>query len=270
MYRKLDSERIVATLEVLRNRIEERFPGAGLAKVCAELTVIAQQSAARAAKIAAPNIVLRTAVFAILAIGVGLLAYVASLIDFRKTGDENVFSLLQGVEATMNIFVLMGAAVWALITLEERPKRRRALAALHELRSMTHVIDMHQLTKDPVTVMGPSVATQSSPQRTLSPFLLTRYLDYCSEMLSLTAKVAALYAQSLPDPVVTEAVNEIEQVTTNLSHKIWQKITIVQAMAAAGEVGQQAAVTLTSVAVVEMPDADAQEPLRPRDEPTTR
>jgi hypothetical protein len=228
MYRKLDPQRIVASLEVLHNRIEERLPGAGLAKVCAELTVIARQSAARADRIAAPNIALRIAVFAILATGVALLVYVASLIDYRKTGDESVFSVLQGVEATMNIFVLMGAAIWALITLEERPKRRRALAALHELRSITHVIDMHQLTKDPAAAAHGSNDTPSSPSRTLPPFLLVRYLDYCSEMLSMVAKVAALYAQSLPDPIVTEAVNEIEQVATNLSNKIWQKITIIE------------------------------------------
>ena len=36
-------------------------------------------------------------------------------------------------------------------------------------------------------------------------FELSRYLDYCSEMLSLTAKLAALYAQNLPDPVIIEA-----------------------------------------------------------------
>jgi hypothetical protein len=34
----------------------------------------------------------------------------------------------------------------------------------------------------------------------MSPFELTRYLDYCSEMLSLTSKLAAVYAQNLPDP----------------------------------------------------------------------
>ena len=44
---------------------------------------------------------------------------------------------------------------------------------------------------------------------------MTRYLDYCSEMLSLTNKLAALYAQYLPDAVVIDAVNDIEQLTTN-------------------------------------------------------
>jgi hypothetical protein len=35
MYRKLDPERIVGSLEQLTRRIEERFPGAGLAAVSA-------------------------------------------------------------------------------------------------------------------------------------------------------------------------------------------------------------------------------------------
>ena len=68
----------------------------------------------------------------------------------------------------------------------------------------------------------------------MSRFELTRYLDYCSEMLSLTNKLAALYAQHLPDPVIIYAVNDIEQLTTNLSSKIWQKITILDTGRPAG------------------------------------
>ena len=62
----------------------------------------------------------------------------------------------------------------------------------------------------------------------MTPFELTRYLDYCSEMLSLTAKLAALYAQSSSDAVVIDAVSDLTTLTTNLSSKIWQKITLVQ------------------------------------------
>lgn len=47
-------------------------------------------------------------------------------------------------------------------------------------------------------------------------------------MLALIGKAAALYAQHLADPVVLASVNEIEQLATNLSQKIWQKITIVE------------------------------------------
>jgi hypothetical protein len=47
-------------------------------------------------------------------------------------------------------------------------------------------------------------------------------------MLSLAAKVAALYADKLRDPVVIDAVGDIERLTTDLSQKIWQKIELFQ------------------------------------------
>eukprot|EP01038_Epipyxis_sp_PR26KG_P017703 gene17703-24658_t len=87
-------------------------------------------------------------------------------------------------------------------------------------------IDLHQLTKDPV--MFGAKLTKASPDRKLSPFELVRYLNYCSEMLSLSGKLAALYAQDFNDPDVIEAASDIEQLATNLSQKVWQKITIVQ------------------------------------------
>ena len=58
---------------------------------------------------------------------------------------------------------------------------------------------------------------------------LGRYLDYCSEMLALNSKLAALYAQSLHDPVVLAAVDEVETLTTGLTAKIWQKLVILNA-----------------------------------------
>lgn len=47
-------------------------------------------------------------------------------------------------------------------------------------------------------------------------------------MLSLTGKVAALYAQNFRDTVVLSAVNELESLTTGLCRKIWQKIMILR------------------------------------------
>jgi len=57
---------------------------------------------------------------------------------------------------------------------------------------------------------------------------LSRYLDYCSEMLSLTGKIAALYVQTYDDGVALAAVNEVEGLTTGLSRKIWQKLMILE------------------------------------------
>jgi len=121
----------------------------------------------------------------------------------------------------------MGAAIFFLVTIENRVKRSRALAALHELRSIAHVIDMHQLTKDPKVPGVAVVDTPSSPTRTFDDYQLTRYLDYCSEMLSLLGKIAAVYAQTSADREVTSAVNEVEVLTTGLSRKIWDKIQAI-------------------------------------------
>ena len=93
---------------------------------------------------------------------------------------------------------------------------------------------MHQLTKDPSAVVSIAGNTASSPPRTLSRFEVTRYLDYCSEMLSLTAKVAVLFAQVFPDATVTETVSDIERIAAGLSQKIWQKIMILETVGEAG------------------------------------
>lgn len=64
----------------------------------------------------------------------------------------------------------------------------------------------------------------------MTRFQLARYLDYCSELLSLTSKLAALHAQYLNDPVVLAAVNDVESLTGDLSATIWQKTMILDAV----------------------------------------
>lgn len=229
-FRTLEADQVIATIERLHNRISERFPAAGLADVCADLLNLARTNSARARRIARSNMPLRFGIFVLLLLGAAALAAVIALLRSVPTSADSIFSVLQGIEATANLSVLVGAGLFFLVRGEERGKRKRALKALHELRSLIHVIDMHQLTKDPSTTASISGATPSSPPRLLSPYELTRYLDYCSEMLSLTAKLAVLFAQSFPDPVVTEAVSDIERNASGMSQKIWQKIMIVGAL----------------------------------------
>jgi hypothetical protein len=227
MYRTLDPDKIVVTLELLERRIAERFANAGLVRVCAELTALARESRARTARLARPNLLLRSGSVLVALAGLAALAYVARLINVHGANTE-LFGMMQGIEAAVNLLVVVGAAVLFLTTLEGRAKRNAALADLHQLRSIVHVIDMHQLTKDPGGVLHPGGDTASSPKRITSASDLVRYLDYCSEMLSLSSKVAALYAQSATDAQVIDTVNELERLTTSLSQKIWQKITIIE------------------------------------------
>ena len=222
----LDADKIVETVAALGRRIDERFPGSGLGEVCASLWRIARQAKERSEQIQRPIVLLRVGVMALLAlIGAGLVATVLSL-ELPRHGLD-LADFIQVLEAGINDVVLIGAAVFFLVTVEGRVKRRRGLDALHELRSIAHVIDMHQLTKDPERAVSKPDRTAASPEGAMPPEQLGRYLDYCSEMLSLTGKVAAVYIRDFQDPVVLSAVNEIEDLTTGLSRKIWQKLMVL-------------------------------------------
>ena len=225
----LDDAAIVETVDRLARRIRERFPNAGLNDVAAELLAVAQQARVRAAAIRRPNWPLR--------IVIGL--FIAALVAFALYGlwaigveiprrPVEPIEMLSAIEAAINDVVLIGAAIFFLITLETRIKRARALDALHELRSLAHIIDMHQLTKDPASLLQSGPQTASSPKRTMTAFELSRYLDYCVEMLSLCGKIASLYVEGFTDGVALGTVNEIEQLTTGLSRKIWQKLMLLQ------------------------------------------
>jgi hypothetical protein len=229
MYRTLSIQAIAETLQRLGLRIRERFPEASLNRVGQELLEVARESESRMRSLRRPRWLLRLAVVLILAAMIALMGWAAYSVRMmvKLEGETGLPELLQGLDAGVNEIILLVIALVFFLSLEGRLKRREALRALHELRSIAHVIDMHQLTKDPEALLSPAMTTLSSPKRTMTRFELSRYLDYCSEMLSLIAKLAALHAQHLPDPVVLDAVNDVETLAGGLSQKIWQKIVIL-------------------------------------------
>jgi hypothetical protein len=230
---QLDPSRIIDTVRALRARIGERFPGSGLGSVAEDLLRIAEVTVARVTWVKRPLPLLRGAAWLFAALVVVVVFGLVATVDPQAEG-VSLAEFLQAVEAGLNDVVLIGAAIFFLVTVEGRIKRRRALAFLRELRALAHIVDMHQLTKDPGAVVNVGSDTPSSPRRSLTPYELSRYLDYCSEMLALNSKLAALYAQNFDDPVVLGAVDEVETLSTGLSGKIWQKLVILNQP---GEVG---------------------------------
>lgn len=223
--RGLDADKIVQTVLRLQQRITERFPGSGLSQVAAELHQIANEAVVRSAQFRRPNFFLR--IVTALVVGAVAVLLGGKIQHLQKTAEfDELVNFMQFFEASLGSIVFLGAAILFLVTLEVRLKRRRALQALYELRALAHIVDMHQLTKDPERlVRGPKTA--SSPQRTMTPFLLFRYLDYCTELLAMISKIAALYVQNFPDEAALAAVDQVEDLTNGLSRKIWQKIMIL-------------------------------------------
>lgn len=226
-YRQLDESQIIGTLERLRDRIGERFPQSGLSRVSEELLAVASDASQAVAYLRRPNWLARGAA-SVAIVGMLLVLGILAVTVRGPTGVSGLADVIQTIEAGINDVIFFGIAVYFLLTIETRLKRRRALRTLHQLRSLAHVVDMHQLTKDPEQLLSAPKDTPSSPTRTMSASDLGRYLDYCSELVSITSKVAALHVQYFDDAVVLRAVNEIETLTTGLSGKIWQKITILE------------------------------------------
>jgi hypothetical protein len=229
-FRTLDPVKILATAEALQRRVEERFPARGLAQVATEVVALAKTVTAEVTILTPPIWWLRGLIALAVAGGAAVFLWVGSIIPLNQVGREAIGSV-EGVEAAINTLLLAILGLVALIRLEARVKRQRVARGLHGLRSIIHVIDMHQLTKDPVTLTADYQATPHSPPRDMDAVSMSRYLDYCSEMLAITGKLAALYAQAVPDEGVAQAVNDIELLGSSLSRKIWQKITMIDTTA---------------------------------------
>lgn len=205
----LDVEEIQATIQRLCLRVRDRFPDCDLLKVCEGLHEISKETCATVAWIGKPNYVLRLIVVAVIVAALLVVVHSVSIVEVRTDG-LSVADLIQMLGSALDGLVVIGAGIVFLVTLENRTKRRRVIHAINRLRCVAHIIDMHQLTKDPDTICRISVPTAHSPKRSLNAYELGRYLDYCAEMLSLVSKTGFLYVQDFHDPVATEAVNDLE------------------------------------------------------------
>lgn len=231
-YRQLNPVAVRATIDRLAERIRARFPHRNLPLIAAELSRtiddVTERTNRHRTRLRWVRWVCNTGIAVLIVVTV--FAFVMLIVDANRAQlPARGFDWLPVIESGINDLVFAAIGIFFLWALPSRLERRGELEQLHRLRSLAHVIDMHQLTKDPASMVAP--ATPSSPERTMTPAELVRYLDYCSEMLSLAAKVAAVYAQSTKDPQVVSASSDLQQLTANLSAKIWQKIRIAQASA---------------------------------------
>lgn len=216
------AEEIQKTIQRLCLRIKGHFPDRDLANVCSQLYVISKEADKTVEWIARPNYFLRLAVYTGIALSALFVGYSIRAIHI-KTDGIGLAELIQMAGAALDGLVLIGGGIVFLITLENRRKRQRVIHAVNHLRCIAHIIDMHQLPKD----LDPIPDLQASPTK-LTPNELAQYLDYCTEMLSLVSKTGFLYVQHFHDPVATEAVNDLEDLSTGLARKIWQKIMVIR------------------------------------------
>ena len=227
-YSELDPTHILNTLRSVADRIHQFFPDSGLGQVAGELHEVGRAIVHLSDKLRRPIWALR--VLTLVGI-VGLIAvavwvfYMALTIS--PTGQDGLMETLQAIESVTNELIFLTIGIIFFATLENRLKRRAAIDSLHRLRSFAHVIDMHQLTKDPNNVLRPEGTVDPRFQ---TPDDLIRYLDCCTDLLSINSKLAALHVQYFQNNEVLNNVSEVETLSHELSRKIWQKIMILDVM----------------------------------------
>jgi hypothetical protein len=230
-FQRLDPVAVQATVDRLVLRISRRFPDRHLGDVAVELSGLVREVTEQSSADRRSTRVVRLAcrigagcIIAIALIAIGLAIREAH----HNGGGIRGFEWLSVLESGIIDVVYAGVAVYFLLFLPDRLTRRRLLTLLHRLRSLAHVIDMHQLTKDPERLRPRFHETDVTVPIHMDAAQLANYLDYCSELLSLVAKTAALCAEESTDALVLDTVSEVETLTTGLSRKIWQKISLLR------------------------------------------
>ena len=226
---RLDAPTVIATIDQLGGRIRARFADRGLPKAAAELRSAATEVTELGAHLRGRLRVLRwTARTAsvLVALGMALVLVVAAR-DADLSGSVRSVDWVALVESTIQTLVFGGLTLLFLNALPDRLERRHLLRRLHRLRSLAHVIDMHQLTKDPERLRSDFEPTDATVAVDLTRAEMQHYLGYCSELLALVGKVAALCAEDSQDGLILETVSDSENLTNGMSRKIWQKISLL-------------------------------------------
>lgn len=230
-FEKVQAEPVLATVRRLEQRIEARFPGRGLHRVAGELGQLVDEVATSTASVRGRRSWLRPVSRAGI-VAVVVLATVVMTLAVRaaaRDAPDDGLAWIPLLESAVNDLVFAGLAIWFLWSVPERLQRQRLLDLLHRLRSMAHIVDMHQLTKDPERLRSSFRPTSASVDIDLTPEQLEHYLDYCSELLSLVGKAAALCAEESRDALVLDTVSTVETLTVALERKVWQKIAVLEA-----------------------------------------
>ncbi|MCK0111405.1 hypothetical protein MWU75_04550 [Ornithinimicrobium sp. F0845] len=200
--------------------------------VCSGLTVVAEDLLAMVEQVDQETqdthrrIARTTLVARVLAVAATLM--VLALQQVLSGSLDQTATWIPLIDSTIDTVVFIGIAVLFLWAFPERRERKGLLALLHELRSLAHVLDMHQLTKEPGRLRPDYTPTARSLPSDLTAGQMQDYLSYCNELLSLIAKTAALCAERTSDGTVLDTVSDVETLTSEIATRIHQKVALLQ------------------------------------------
>ena len=260
MYRRLNPHKILSTIRLVRGRVQKLFPQSGLGEVSSEVLAAAEDVLEEGRKLRRPLWKLRCLIAAstLLLIAIPILVGMSLKFD---TAFDSLADFMQATDAGFNVLILLTGGIIFLISTENRVKRNRTLRSLNQLRSLAHVIDMHQLSKDPGMLRIADLEPRGDrirPPCIRSDEHLWYYLSFCCDLLAVLGKLAAWYAEFQTDRAVLQTVNGIENLCSDTARKVWQKMSFLAVPAAApGLAGDGAAATSKSAEMPPRPEVPA-------------
>jgi hypothetical protein len=228
---------VAATASKLVERISSRFGQDHLTDVALQVERVARMSDAKLKKSLRLGRVIRWLTWPwVLAAALGIVAWIRSLhltIELKDAGD-----LAQSLDSIFQLLLVLGAGAWFLLSIGSKVQRAALLKALQELNELAQVVDLIQLDKDPDRLhFSKEQRTDKSPTlgKANTAFLLSRYLDYCAELLSILAKVGCLYRDKVSDEVVLSRLGDFDRLTNQLRANISTKMSLISHSAPKGQ-----------------------------------
>ncbi len=224
---RLDPARIFETAENLARDISEKLPGSSLAGLAVELTHIAHATVERTQQARRPIYAIRLLSF--LAISTSLLG-LWYLLDHIHARWEfgTIAEVFDATDAGFNLLVLLAGALWFLITIENRIKRKKALEFIEELREFIHVIDVTQLFYTPLVYNPDPTAARTSVTFDYTYFL------FCTQILAVISNLAPLYTRGAAGDSILRAASDVEMLANAITVKLLSKAESVRLAAAIG------------------------------------
>ncbi len=225
----LTHEYVNQTATRLVDRIRSRFGEDHLTDIALQVAHVGSLSQKKLAAALKAGSIIRLLTWPwVVAAAVGIIAWIRSLgltLELKDAGD-----LAQSLDSVFQLLLVLGAGAWFLLSIGSKVQRRALLRALQELNELAQVIDLIQLDKDPDRLyFSKEQQTDKSPTlgKANTAFLLSRYLDYCAELLSLLAKIGCLYRDKVSDEVVLGKLGDFDRLTNQLRANISTKMGLI-------------------------------------------
>jgi hypothetical protein len=135
-------------------------------------------------------------------------------------------NLAQALEAIASGVFLLTTGIIGIILLELRIRTREASNAIQECRVLIQVIDSHALSKDEVNRRLRGCADAAELE--LSVEQTVEYLLLAGSLARVVAKIAALYAQSLPRESLVREADALFQLSMEVERSCLLKISLLK------------------------------------------